>query len=254
VVRGFSPFFSPRLGLLAPLLPDRLDVRASAGLSYRTPSFDELFWAPRASAAGNPDLRAEVGRDVDAGFTLTGLSRAARLDVGAFVRVVDDLIQWIPGANGIWRPHNVGSARLAGLELDASVETRLASRTRLRLDASGTHLRTEDRTDDPNVRGKELVYRPRWTSSAALVLTHDERTELEATLRFTDDVWVTRANTKSLAGRVLADLRLLRRLGSGLALDLAVVNVGDVTARDFRDFPLPGRTWRVGVSWERRRP
>ena len=28
---------------------------------------------------------------------------------------MDDLIQWTPGAGGIWRPHNIGQAVLAGL-------------------------------------------------------------------------------------------------------------------------------------------
>ncbi len=233
------------------MVPGRCALRASAGLSYRTPSFDELFWAPRASAAGNPDLRREVGRDADLGITLQIPDGSARLDVEGFVRTVDDLIQWIPGANGIWRPHNVGAARIAGLEVGTSLQTRLPRGHRLRFDASASHLRSRDRTGAPNVDGKELVYRPRWTAAFGAVLLRPGGDELESTWRFVDDVWVTRANTKILPGRIVGDVRWRRPLAGGLRVDVAITNVTGETARDFRDYPLPGRVWQLGLAWER---
>ncbi|MCA9752889.1 MAG: TonB-dependent receptor, partial [Gemmatimonadetes bacterium] len=112
-VEGFAPFASPRVGLeYAP--DERWRWRASAGTSWRAPTFDDLFWPARATAAGNPDLRAERGRDADLGVTLRGLPRETTITVDAFLRDVTDLIQWSPGASGVWRPHNIGGARLGG--------------------------------------------------------------------------------------------------------------------------------------------
>ena len=251
-VESFAPFVSPRLGAVVDLVPGRLDLRASAGLSYRAPSFDELFWPPRGTVAGNPDLRAEHGIDVDGGFALRGLPGDGLLSVDAFVRRVDDLIQWTPGAGGIWRPHNVGRVRIAGVETEIGAGLPSVLGISSRLSGSATFLDARDRTGQPNVDGKELVYRPRWAGSAALILAHPRLGELESTWRYVDDVWITPSNTRTLEGHALGEVRWRRGLAAALALDLAVTNVTDASARDFRDFPLPGRSWKIGLTWTRR--
>jgi len=246
-VRGFAPFVSPRVGVLFGLLPDRVAARISAGLSYRAPSFDELFWPARATASGNPDLRAEHGRDVDAGVALRG--SAARLEVDAFLRRVDDLIQWTPGADGVWRPHNVGRATIAGVEAEGGVRVPLPLSLHGELTGSATRLASRDDTGAPNVGGKELPYRPRWTGAVGF-LARRGRAEVETLWRWVSDAWITPANTKALPGRVMGDVRARVGLGGGLTLDAAVRNVANVSARDFRDYPLPGRTIALGLLAE----
>ncbi|MFN8177008.1 MAG: TonB-dependent receptor [bacterium] len=248
-LQGFDPFVSPRAGVLVDVVPRRVRLSASAGLAYRAPSFDELFWPPRASAAGNPTLRAEHGKDVELAAQADELPAEARVSFAAFGRDVEDLIQWIPGPDGVWRPHNLGDARLWGLEADASVRVPVR-RNGVELTASGTMLRSEDRSGEPNVSGKDLVYRPRWTSALAVRLEDALGGELETIARGTADVFVTRANTKRLPGYLMIDVRWRRPLPRGLGVDLAVTNLSDVAARDFRDYPLPGRAMSLGLSWE----
>jgi outer membrane cobalamin receptor len=249
-LQGFDPFVSPHAGVLVDIVPRRVRLSASAGLAYRAPSFDELFWPPRASAAGNPSLRAEHGKDVELDAQADELPGEARVSVAAFARDVENLIQWIPGPDGVWRPHNLGDARLWGLEADASVRVPVLRRDGVELTASGTLLRSEDRTGEPNVNGKDLVYRPRWTSALAVRVGDAIGGELETLARGTADVFVTRANTKRLPGYVVIDVRWRRPLPRGLGVDLAVTNLSDVAARDFRDYPLPGRAVSLGLSWE----
>jgi outer membrane receptor protein involved in Fe transport len=74
--------------------------------------------------------------------------------------------------------------------------------------------------------------------------------DVEALARGTADVFVTRANTKRLPGYVVFDVRWRRPLPRGLGVDLAVTNLSGVAARDFRDYPLPGRAFALGLSWE----
>lgn len=247
-IRGWKTVASPRAGLTVNL-SERVRVSSSAGTAFRIPSFDELFWAPRGSAAGNPDLRVERSRDVDLGLALDGPSRNGTLAVTAFLRDVRDLIQWLPGPDAVWRPLNLGRALLWGIEADASEAWAVSSTARVRFGASGTWLRSEDRTDEPNVAGKELVYRPNWTGAFSVRLTERVLGEIEAALRATDDSFVTRANTKRLDGFVVVDLRWRRAVGAGLRADALFANAGDVAARDFRDYPLPGRSLAVGLAW-----
>lgn len=247
-VESFAPFVSPRAGVLFDALPRRLRLRASYGASYRAPSFDELFWPARASAAGNPNLRPETGRDADAGIELHSLPGDARVTIDLMHRTVGDLIQWVPGASGVWRPHNVGRARIRGVEAGGSATIPLAGAIDARLDLAGAWLDTRDETGEPNVGGKELVYRPRWTGHAGFALEVRGAGTVETSWRFVDDVYVTRANTKTLEGSILGEVRVRRSLTKTFALDAAVTNVLDEPARDFRDYPLPGRSWALGVT------
>lgn len=250
-VEGFDPAWSPRVGVLGTPVPGHLTLRASAGLSHRTPSFDELFWPPRASAAGNPDLAPERGRDLDAGFALGGLPFDGRVTVDAFLRGVDDLIQWIPGAGGVWRPHNVGAARISGVEASAGITAGLGGAGRLRVDGSATRLRSEDRSGEANVHGRELVYRPPWVADLSAAWEEPTGGELSGGVRVVDAVFVTRANTKSLPGYAIVDVRYRRPLAGGWSVDAALTNAGDRTARDFRDYPLPGRAFELGLAYRR---
>jgi outer membrane receptor protein involved in Fe transport len=248
-IEGFEPFLSPRLAADLALGP-HVALRGSAGLSYRTPSFDELFWPPRATAAGNPDLRAETGADADLGITLGGLPLRGRVSLDGFVRRVDDLIQWTPGAGGIWRPHNIGQAALAGLEAELDGRIPLPAGLGLDVVASGTFLRSEDRTGEPNVDGQDLPYRPRFAGALSAILPALGG-EFETVWRAVADAYVTRANTKTLPGHIRGDLLWRRPFPGGLRLDAGVTNLTDARARDFRDYPLPGRAIVAGITWER---
>jgi outer membrane cobalamin receptor len=222
-------------------------LRLSTGLSYRTPSFDDLFWPARATAAGNPDLKPERGLDLDGGFALRGLPLSAHVTCDAFVREVHDLIQWAPGAGGIWRPHNVGRVRIAGLEGEAAVVLPLPASVQMHLAGSATLLESRDRSGEPNVDGRRLVYRPRWSGAAVAEVRTIRFGTIASSWRFVDDVFVTRANTKVLPGYALGEIHYRKSLGPWLELDLAVDNVTNRSARDFMNYPLPGRTWKMGI-------
>ncbi len=247
VVHGFAPAWSPRIGLLYEAAPEKLSLSFSTGLSYRTPSFDDLFWPARATAAGNPDLKPEHGLDFDAGFSLRGLPLGTRVTCNGFVREVRDLIQWAPGAAGIWRPHNVGRVRMAGVEGEADVVLPLPAGAEGRLAGSATLLESRDCTGEPNVDRRRLVYRPRWSGAAVAEVRTMRVGTLTTIWSFVDDVFVTRANTKVLPGHVFGEIRYRKSLGPVLELDLAVSNVTNRSARDFMNYPLPGRTWKMGI-------
>jgi outer membrane cobalamin receptor len=252
-VSGGGSVARPRVGFQSEVLPGLASVRASAGLAFRPPTFDDLFWPARASAAGNLDLDAETSRDADAGISLTGMSGRAHVALDAFVREVNDLIQWAPGAAGIWRPQNIGRAHLAGFEAEGRVEAPLAHDTALHLSATLAHLSSRDDSGEPNVDGRELPYRPEWTAAAGAIVAKST-TEIEAFYRRIADVWVTRANTKRLAGYGLFDLRARAQVLPGVTMDFALLNLFDRPARDFRDFPLPGRTWELGFTFQGAEP
>jgi vitamin B12 transporter len=249
----------PLLGLRLALARDagRHRVRLALGNAYRLPSFDDLFAADRGAQVGDPALRPERAREIELG--LAGAlgwwpargAEDATYAATVYARRVEDLIQWTPGPDGRYRPHNVGLAVLHGVELE--LHAPLAVRGLRRpgdLALALTLLDARNESGEPAVDGRRLVYRPAVAGYAEIGGPIWLALELRGRLEATGGSYITAANTKRLPGYALVDLTLERALGGHVFGSLAVLNVGDVSAVDIRDYPLPGREWRLGVRWE----
>jgi vitamin B12 transporter len=221
-----------------------LALRAGAGTGFRPPTFDDLFWPARASAAGNPDLVPERSLDTDLGLEMR-LGGGTRLQFTGFHNRVRDLIQWTPGADGVWRPHNVGEARIRGLELEGST---LLTAAPIRLDAALTWLDAVDATGDPVTGGRQLVGRSRWTGYGEISLERGAWT-FGVGARGVDRVPLTAANSKWVDGYMLFHSRVRWRIQPALHLDLEGRNLADTPYEDLRGYPTPGREVLAGIRF-----
>ena len=107
---------SPSLGIILHLGANT--VRFSAGEAYRAPSFNDLFWPDNGFTSGNPDLKSETGIAYEIGLEHR-ISQVIRGNVAVFRRDVDDMIEWAPtGLNGLWRPSNINRYLLNGAEAE----------------------------------------------------------------------------------------------------------------------------------------
>lgn len=250
VLQGFSPHASLRLSATrtlagSPAGPRRLLVRAGAGNAFRPPSFDDLFWPARAGAAGNPDLQPERSRDLDLG--VEGMLPDGRLRLAAFASRVHDLIQWTPGPDGVWRPHNVGRARIEGLEAEATVRLP-GSWIPLRLEASGSWTRARDATGDRLTGDKQLVGRPQALGFAELVWEPGAWT-VAAGVRGVGRIPLTAANTKWTQPYALLHARVRWRVEPGLRFEVEGRNLLDTAYEDIRGYASPGREILAGVRY-----
>lgn len=84
---------------------------AQASTGFDAPTFDDLYYP----GAGNPDLKPEKSRSVDAGIEWQTAAASARLD--AFRTLATDLIQFDFATN---LPENIARAHLAGFEATAN--------------------------------------------------------------------------------------------------------------------------------------
>jgi outer membrane cobalamin receptor len=222
-----------------------LAVRAGGGTAFRPPTFDDLFWPARASAAGNPDLEPERAWDVDVGLELA--APRARAQVSAFHSRVDDLIQWTPGADGVWRPHNVSRTRIRGVEAEARMEGGTLPLPR-HVDLSASRLDAADGTGDAVTGGKQLVGRAEWTAFAESVWRWGA-VDAAVGVRAVSRTPVTAANTKWLDGYLLWHAGVRWHASPELRLDVEGTNLLDTYYEDIRGYATPGRTIGVGLRY-----
>lgn len=152
--------FSPTLALNTPVAGN-VRLRASAGRSFRMPTFNDRFWSP----GGNHDLQPERGWTVDAGLIYAGDRH--RGDFSVFRLDTRDQITWTPTALGYWAPSNLSRTVVHGLETTYQIHGQIAGS---RFSAHGSYRLADarDRSDETSATfGMPLRYRPAHVANAS---------------------------------------------------------------------------------------
>lgn len=238
---------SPELGARLPL-GRGLALRARAGQAFRLPTFGDLAFAPSVGIRPNPELRpervlldAEIG--LDGGWTLA----AGRVEAGVsgWHRVTDDPIVWLASSVAVWSPRNLDRLVSSGLEVRVEAssgggEAGWRARAAATLDRSRLGF---------GANRNPVPYRPATTASLGL-----ERAGASwagrAELRWTGSRTTSVAATRTLAGFVLVDLAVAKRLratGPPLELELRVENLFDRSYELVELYPEPGRRLSLTV-------
>jgi len=229
-----------------------LQLRASIGRGFRTPSAKELGFSFDHSVfgyrvLGASDLRPETSWGTNADVTLRP-QRSWRLRAGAFMNWVDDLIDLDlaggSGSGGVvdYRYKNFGKARTFGAQLDGFVELGPRFRAELAYD----YLWTRDDLNDRPLGG-----RPPHTVTTSLRATPFWKLEGYARFRVVTDAFVS-AESRS-PGYATVDLRVGRELWPRSQAYLGVLNLLDVQQDPGRvgDLRPPlGRVLYVGFRAE----
>jgi hypothetical protein len=259
---------SPRLTARARLVED-VAVKGSAGRYVRLPTLLELF-GDRGTIHGSPELAPERGASADVGVVWAPAralgSPAGALDrilveAAAFATRARDTIALISTAGFAARAENIGGTETYGAELVAAARLR---RT-LSVTASYTRLVTEQRTIDPNLRGKAVPRTPGHLAYARAELAHrGAALWVDAAIQST--AYLDQANFQRVPARALVGAGARMPIAAGIAAALAVSNLTDVRVvtippdrpidapaptalADLAGFPLPGRSFYLSLDW-----
>jgi iron complex outermembrane receptor protein len=221
-------------------------LRASAGTSFRPPSFAELH-LEQGLVMPNPDLRAEEGIGADAGVVVDG--RLGLATLGGHATLYRDLIQYEATAFGRLYPRNAGKALVAGLEAEAA-SAPLRAAAGLSLSVSYTLLATENLRGSPEEVGKELPFRPRHRLFARAAIAPGPATA-HVEVHWVDEQFEDTRNASlpvpaALVWNAGASLRAVSRPDVRVHLEIRNL-LDDRTLREPFGGPLPGRTVMLTV-------
>jgi len=215
-----------------PANSESLELRAGSGLSFRAPTFTELY-LERNGVAANPGLRPERAWSIDAGGTWR--NGGAAISAGVFWSAYRDLIvyEFYPPAKV--KPFNVGGARIAGAELQGSVTLPAG----FRIDAAYSFLHTVNLREGDQ-EGHSLSYRP---PHRVFVRGARRGDRLEGYFegRFTSAMPRNPYDTAAQAAQLVFNAGLGVRAAGPLWLDFEAKNLfDDRTLEDVFQYPLPG--------------
>ena len=222
------------------------NLTAGYGKSVSLPSFNTQFLVESMFAVGNQDIEPEEGETVNVGLSVA--SAPLHIGVNWYQRQVSNLIVWRRNFIGKYYPDNLLSARITGVDCNASFE--VLSRTSLRATYSYQNP-LNDTPGDIN-RGKLIPLNPQHSGS------------MEAVQRMENYRFVLRANwvgeryssesnvdPLSTAGMGLpayetCDISLSKEWKINRVTLTALISVNNLLDRSYRVIersPMPGRTY-----------
>ncbi|HLE41858.1 MAG TPA: TonB-dependent receptor [Nitrospirota bacterium] len=113
--------FSPRASARYRIASTGTIFRASAGKSFRAPTFNDLYWTDAYGDIGNPNLKPETAKEYEGGIEQP-LGKNVDMKVTGFERKVKDLIDWQQYAPFQYQPENIGRATIRGVEAEATAK------------------------------------------------------------------------------------------------------------------------------------
>ncbi len=247
IYQTFGSRFSPRAGLAATPLTG-LRLRASAGTSFRVPTFTELYYVDPQNV-GNPALRPEKAVNVEAGGS-ADLGPLA-VDAAWFFRHGTDLIDFVRSSETeIWRAENIRRADTHGLEARLQWrEDRPDWLTSLFLAASYTFADLKALEAEAGATEGKYVLDPlhtRWDFGGEALLPDPLLVATFAQLSY-------QARPTYTSGVLLLDARLSRQIWQGNVLEVYVEgqNLLNQQYQEIPGVPLPGRTLLGGfhLTW-----
>lgn len=245
----------PRLGVLVHAT-DVVSLRASAYRAFRAPTLNELyrpFQVGTVLTAANEALRPETLWGAEAGPQIVLPTVVVRAT--AFWNRLDDAIANVtlamPGPGGAERQRqNLGRARVAGVELDASWRPSrawIATIAHAFVDAKVTSAPAQ-----PDLVGNRLPQDPRLRTTASLTFDDARYATVTAQVRHLGSQFEDDRMTLPIGAVVLVDARVARELGRGLSVFVSGQNLFDrryLVGRAGVDTEGAPRTFELGLTY-----
>jgi len=239
----FGSQLNPHVGF-SYRLQDELNFHISVGKAYRAPNFDDLYWPEGAFVAGNPDLVPETAWAYEAGLRYISKEGDFKGELNVFRKNAKNLINWAVDNDGIWKPLNIGQARIDGIEI--LLEKELGDHVKANLGYS--YLNALDLDTDSQLK----PYHKYDFGIGYYDNTGDNEEEIYARL----DGYAITGRPNDLTSYCFIDLNIGKELTLGkednqkAKLEIAVKNILDQQPEIVTGYPVTGRTYTTGISFE----
>jgi len=239
----FGQQLNPRIGL-SYRLQDELNFHISMGRAYRAPNFDDLYWPAGAFVAGNPDLVPEIAWAYEAGLRYIGKEGDFQGELNVFRKNARNLINWAVGDDGIWKPLNIGQARIDGIEIILKKDLG----DHIKTNFGYSYLNALDMDTDCQLK----PYHKYDFGIGYYGKTGNNEDEIYVRL----DGYAINGRPNDLPGYCFIDFNMGKEFALGkeneqkATLEIAVKNILDQQPEIVTGYPTNGRTYTAGISVE----
>jgi outer membrane cobalamin receptor len=208
------------------------------GRSFRAPTFNDLYWPLSGSSAGNPNLRPEEGITGEFGIEKR-FSKFLKIELTYFRSDYNNLIQWQEGTDNIYRPQNISSAIIQGVEQKFKIEPF----DNLDVDMGYTYLRAKD-----DKTHKYLTYQPKYKVNFSINYKGFSGFKIGLKGEFVDRRFDNATNTIYVKRYYVLGVKLSKDISKRLNLFLKIDNLLNKKYQSRRNYPMPGFSITTGMK------
>jgi len=213
---------------------------ANYSKGFRAPTFFDLYWPFDGFTEGNPNLRPEKAWSWEGGFDIEYIN-GLEISATYFTSNLKDLINWAPGEDYIWRPTNVDSANIDGVEF----KTILPLLDGLSANLGYTYLNAMDRNRD-----RYLIYRAKHKFDFGLRYEIDSKLNIRFYGQSLGRRYIDTSNSEFLQEDLIAYLDASYKINNNLTTFLSIDNIFNKRYQRVKDYPMPGFALTGGVKAE----
>lgn len=244
-------------------ITDTISLKGNVGTAFRAPAPDELAtdyvssWGIRY--LGNPDLKPEKSTSYDAGIEYSKELLKGNLTF-FYTEFKDKILNYYDSLISAMTFKNVDGATIHGFETNLSYDVGLALGYNISIMpyTNITYHTKYVSNDEREISryGKTLLYTPKWTGIFGIRAGKDNW-EGNIIANYVGDEKVQDWNfTSPTFGKVVkkGDFMVVNIKGSykpikNLEISASIENFFDRAYEYVLDYPMPGRTFKVGVKW-----
>jgi iron complex outermembrane receptor protein len=227
-------------------------LKASVSRNTKLPCLNDLYWVP----GGNPDLMPESAAGGETSWSFLRVTPSGTrnsLDLTLHASAVSNLIQWMPGASGLWNAENVRDVNVTGAEARAGTELLIRNwnlRGILNYAYTRSVIAESNAVANDNAVGRQLIYAPLNHANLNLSATRKWfRTGLSVS--WESRRYTTSDNSEWLPQEFLADLSAGADLQAGavrLRTEFEASNIFGTATESVRNYPMPLRTFKIKLT------
>ena len=215
------------------------NLKLNLSRNFRIPTYNDLYW----DQGGNPDLKPESSYQAEIGnvFTFSNIS----LTQTFYYIKIKDLLQWVPGSNGIWSPLNTDNVNSYGAETLLSWKKQFGKNN---VTANATYAYTASKDEETK---KQLFFVPFNKVTGSLSYS---RNKITAYYQFLYNGFVyTRSDNDP--DEIIKDYTVSNigidydfKFLDSFKLGFQVLNVFNEEYESLEDRPMPGRNFNMYLT------
>ncbi len=209
-------------------------VCVNGSRNFRAPTYNDLYW----NGTGNPNLKPEISTQAELSNVFTKFGASLTI-TGYYIRF-KDMLRWLPGTDGVWRPENVDKARSYGAESVFGYNKTIGSHT---VSLAATYSYTISKKDG---NPYQLMYVPKHRAVASASYAYRKLSVYYRHL-FTGRVYFTSddsgpINAYNVSG---AGAEYTFKVLKGCSLGAQVNNLYNEQYMNVASRPMPGRNYNM---------
>ena len=208
--------------------------------NFRIPTYNDLYW----STGGNPDLEPETSFQAEVGNVW--VQKNWRFSATAYYIDISNMIHWVPGSDGLWRPKNEEKVHSYGLETLFDWEKDWSGDGELSFDATYAYTISENQE-----AGKQLIYVPYHKATASVAYEY-KRFLIDSQMLFNGEVHTRSDNDPvyNLDAYAVANFGIGYSFGEegSYKLGARVLNAFNEEYQNVQDRWMPGINYNIYLN------